>query len=355
MRATPNRDLKVAGVSGVSARRGLGLPGAAAILASALAARPAGAGQPAAAAETAEPDADVVASGLVAAPPEAVYAWLLDLRHQAELWPDYCARNWEFGLVTEGVGASAVVTYTAGGWRRRLAATLSKAEPNRRITVDHPGDKGFVTTWTMEPVEGGTRLEVHTWIQPPPRPFRKLYFSHVRPEWQGCHAQTIGRLDAELRAAGAVAGKAAGSAPAESAPEAGGLAAVSLEAPAVGEARPPAAGAGADDPGWTARVGEVAVEDAPAVGTSAAPANAAPGASGVAEGGAPSGGAGVPEAAGDEAPAASPPASAPPAEGPAAETVVGQAAPTAAPPTPAALPEPDPELGAAPRIRPAGR
>ena len=128
-----------------------------------------------AAAETFDEDAegDVIAVRTVSAPGTTVLATLADLRNHPGFWPDGCVTNWEFGERQTGIGATASVTYRAPmGWYRKLTAVVSDIT-ERRVDIDHPGNKGFVTTYTLTAVESGTEVEMHTWIYAPPKPFRR--------------------------------------------------------------------------------------------------------------------------------------------------------------------------------------
>lgn len=137
-------------------------------------------------ADTSPQSSDIVAIRSIAASPEAVVAVLSDLHRVETLWPADCTRDWLHGAVSAGPGASAELTYTMGPMRRRLAATLSRVEAGRFVELDHAGKRGFITRWVLTPGELGTSVEAHTWIQPPPWPFGKLYTNRVQPVWQGC-------------------------------------------------------------------------------------------------------------------------------------------------------------------------
>lgn len=140
-------------------------------------------------------NADVEAVREVAAAPEAIYPRLLDLEAIADLLPPECASKWHFGDVTTGIGASAQVVYHAASMHRKLTATLAKATENRQVTLDHAGNKGFVTTWTLTATETGTKVDLHTYINQPPWPFRGYYFRRVQPAWVRCHEATLDNLN----------------------------------------------------------------------------------------------------------------------------------------------------------------
>lgn len=146
-------------------------------------------------------DGDVIARRRIPAAADTLFAAALDLGAHPTYWPEGCISDWEPGSVRSGLGASARLVYHAGPWRRRLVATIAKAEAPRRIEVDHPGRKGFVTTWTFTPADTGTDVELRTWILAPPKPFRKAYFAKVRPAWEVCHAGALQGLEQAVRAA----------------------------------------------------------------------------------------------------------------------------------------------------------
>jgi hypothetical protein len=158
----------------------------------------------AAAADPLPSDADVVAKTVVPASAEVVYDWLLDVKNFHLAAPNGCVSDWEFGSVTRGVGASVQLTYHAANMHRRLTATMSRAEAPRLVELDHAGRKGFVTRWTLESVGDGTSVEMHTWINPPPWPFRKYYFHMVRPAWVACQEQTLAYVASHVRGNAAV-------------------------------------------------------------------------------------------------------------------------------------------------------
>lgn len=144
------------------------------------------------------PNADVVATKVVQVAPQAFYDQLLNLRN-LEGALSACTRKWEFGDKTEGVGAGATLVYKMKSFRRRLTMTLSKVDEGRRVTFDHPGNKGFVTVWTLTPAGDGqdaqaTEIDVHTYLQLPPWPLKRYYLNKIQPEWRACQEQAISKL-----------------------------------------------------------------------------------------------------------------------------------------------------------------
>lgn len=141
---------------------------------------------------------DVKASKVLPLSQGAVFNHLLDLRNHQALWSPDCLIKWVHGSVNVGQGANAEVVYVPGLMRRKLAMTLSRAKGNRLIDIEHAGNKGFTTRWTLEPEGEGVRVDVHTYINPPPRPFDRVYFTNVRPKWQVCHDQALVTLEQRL-------------------------------------------------------------------------------------------------------------------------------------------------------------
>jgi hypothetical protein len=78
--------------------------------------------------------------------------------------------------------------------RRRLTATVADGDPGRYLKIDHAGRTGFTTTWTLTALDTGTRVEVHTWVAPPPKPLTGIYLNQVRPAWLSCHQGLLDNL-----------------------------------------------------------------------------------------------------------------------------------------------------------------
>lgn len=143
-------------------------------------------------------NSDVKASRLLPFSQEVIFNHLLDLRNQEKLWSEDCAKKWVHGAVSVGQGASAQLVYTPGPMNRKLTATLSRAKGSRLIDLDHAGNKGFTMRWRIEPEGDKARVEVITYINPPPKPFEGIYFNKVRPKWQECHDQALETLERRL-------------------------------------------------------------------------------------------------------------------------------------------------------------
>lgn len=144
-------------------------------------------------------NADVRAEGIVRGTPSAVFTFLSDLRNLQRVLPADCVGKWEHGVTSVGLGATAVVRYDLGMMHRTLTMTLSRAEPERFLDFDHPGDRGFITRWTLTPDgDTATRVTVLTPLNPPPRLVQGYYFQTVQPEWKGCYDRALSTLDAAL-------------------------------------------------------------------------------------------------------------------------------------------------------------
>lgn len=141
---------------------------------------------------------DVKASRTLPFSQALVFNHLLDLRNHEALWSADCVIKWVHGNANIGQGANAEVVYVPGLMRRKLAMTLSRAKGSRLIDIEHAGNKGFTTRWTVEPQGAGARVDIHTYINPPPKPFDRVYFTNVRPKWQVCHDQALATLEQRL-------------------------------------------------------------------------------------------------------------------------------------------------------------
>ncbi|MDP2304846.1 MAG: SRPBCC family protein [Pseudomonadota bacterium] len=144
-------------------------------------------------------ETDIHAERVIAAPPEAVFSYLLDLGHLRAIFPTDCVGKWEPGERTFGEGANAIVRYDMAAMHRTLPMTLVRAEAPRIIDLDHLGPRGFITRWTLTPEPPGeegsaTKVRLETPLNAPPAPFRGYFQNVVRPEWMGCYTRTLDNL-----------------------------------------------------------------------------------------------------------------------------------------------------------------
>jgi uncharacterized protein YndB with AHSA1/START domain len=152
----------------------------------------------AAAPPTYQDEGDIVVVHTLRAPPEAVFDHLTDLEAVVKDAPERCMRKWELGPQTTGEGATFRVVYLIEAFRRKLDGRISMAERPRRLAWDHAGNKGFVTRFGLEAVEGGTRVEMRTFLNPPGWPLRRYYANTVQPGWQDCYRRFLEQVDETL-------------------------------------------------------------------------------------------------------------------------------------------------------------
>lgn len=141
-------------------------------------------------------ESDVIVERTIPADADALWLPLTNLASLSQVFPADCVTDWAHGTTTSGVGAMTRVTYRMGSMKRRLTATISKAESPRYVELDHEGKKGFVTQFRLEPVEGGTKVTLGTWITAPPAPFKGVFYNSVRPAWLDCYERTLDNLAA---------------------------------------------------------------------------------------------------------------------------------------------------------------
>ncbi|MBN2797931.1 MAG: SRPBCC family protein [Deltaproteobacteria bacterium] len=147
-----------------------------------------------------EANADVSAWREIPAPADAIYRTLSDLHALEGLFPPSCAQDWAHGEITEGIGASASVTYRWDVVRRRLHMTLTQAERDRWIDLDHEGPKGFVTRFAIEGQGASSKVEVTSYINPPPWPLQGRYFLTIQPIWTNCYVELLQNLEQQMAA-----------------------------------------------------------------------------------------------------------------------------------------------------------
>lgn len=143
----------------------------------------------------------VSAEHVIPAPPEQVYSYIADFqRHHPHFLPPAFS---SFHVEEGGVGAGTVVSYRlkAGGRNRAYRARIGEPEPGRVLT-ETLSDANTLTTFTVEPDSGGSRVRIETrwdsargfegWMERTfaPRVLRRLY------------ADELTRLDAYAGAQG---------------------------------------------------------------------------------------------------------------------------------------------------------
>jgi len=141
-------------------------------------------------------DADVVAQVALTSPQEALYEILLDDRVLERILPEDCASDFDYEGVKDPK-ATVRLTYHAGAMHRRIDALHSRSDPPRLVEIEHLGSKGFFTRFTLTAQDDGTMAVMTTYLNPPPWPFRKYYYTQVRPIWVQCQIDALKALDAQ--------------------------------------------------------------------------------------------------------------------------------------------------------------
>jgi uncharacterized protein YndB with AHSA1/START domain len=103
----------------------------------------------------------VTAERTVNAPPEQVYGYVADMReHHPRFLPSEFA---DFQVESGGVGAGTVTRFTlnTGGRSRNYRMQIAEPEPGRVLT-EADTESSLVTTWTIEPAGGGSRVQIAT-------------------------------------------------------------------------------------------------------------------------------------------------------------------------------------------------
>jgi hypothetical protein len=109
------------------------------------------------------------ASAVIDAPPAAVYAILADYRNgHPRILPEQYFSNLE--VERGGVGAGTVIRFQVRtlGITRRFRGEVTEPEPGRVLVESYP-ETGEVTSFTVEPVDGGGRAAVTittAWVAP---------------------------------------------------------------------------------------------------------------------------------------------------------------------------------------------
>jgi hypothetical protein len=144
------------------------------------------------------------ASAVIDAPAPAVYGLLADYRNGH---PRILRERYFSGLEVErgGTGAGTVIRFRmhALGATRAMRAEISEPEPGRTLVETYLGS-GEVTTFTVEPLDGGGRCRVTILTEWTPRGFAGLVQRLlVPPLLRRIYAEELGNL---ARCAGRPAG-----------------------------------------------------------------------------------------------------------------------------------------------------
>jgi hypothetical protein len=112
----------------------------------------------------------VEVTGIIDAPPERVYAVLADYRDHH---PNILPKPYFTGLRVEeggvGAGTVAVADMDVYGTKRSFRLTVTEPQPGR-VLAESDAAAGMVTTFTVEPLEGGakSRVTIATDTRPSP-------------------------------------------------------------------------------------------------------------------------------------------------------------------------------------------
>jgi uncharacterized protein YndB with AHSA1/START domain len=103
----------------------------------------------------------VTADRVIQAPPDQVYAYLVDMReHHPRFLPPAFS---DFEVESGGVGAGTVTRFklNAGGRTRSYRMQVGEPEPGR-IMTESDTESTLVTTFTVDTADGGSRVQIAT-------------------------------------------------------------------------------------------------------------------------------------------------------------------------------------------------
>lgn len=96
----------------------------------------------------------------ISAPHEDVYAFLRDYQEQR---PRILPANYlDYEVEVGGTGAGTVITYRLQAGRRARAYRMQVEEPAPDVLRERDTESSLVTTWTLQPADGRTRVMVET-------------------------------------------------------------------------------------------------------------------------------------------------------------------------------------------------
>ncbi len=120
------------------------------------------------------------------------------------LYPPDCVSELQLGEPRQGYGAPFRVRYHAGPWTRLVEGRVEEVG-HRHVDVEHVGRFGFTTRYAVEVPQGAqasdggpVNVTMTTFIDHPPWPFRKAFYTRVRPGWTACHDSLLAAVKAEL-------------------------------------------------------------------------------------------------------------------------------------------------------------
>jgi hypothetical protein len=137
--------------------------------------------------------ADVVVTKVVPKPQAELQAALGDWKGWERVLP--CASEWVLQARTTGVDARAEALYRIGPLRRRLVGVIRKDTPGLVVELETEGKKGWFTQVTFgDAPAGSTEVTLRTPLTAPKWPVTGVFHQKVKPAWEACYAEALGRL-----------------------------------------------------------------------------------------------------------------------------------------------------------------
>jgi len=137
-------------------------------------------------------DPNIIATTVVSGSVDALIAQLSDTQ-TLRLFPDDCVSELTLGDPGSGYGAPFRVRYRAGPWSRLVEGHVSDVG-RRHVDLTHVGRFGFTTRFALVPQGDQTEVTMTTFLDPPPWPFKRAFYTRVRPAWTQCHADLLAAL-----------------------------------------------------------------------------------------------------------------------------------------------------------------
>lgn len=114
-----------------------------------------------------------------------------------EQYPEDCISELTLGEPSSGYGARFRVRYHAGPWTRLVEGHIADVG-HQHVDLEHEGRYGFTTRLQVsrDDEQGGSTIAMTTFLDPPPWPFKKAFYTRVRPAWAACHAALVESISA---------------------------------------------------------------------------------------------------------------------------------------------------------------
>lgn len=106
-----------------------------------------------------------------------------------------CASEWVIPARSQGVDARAEAVYRIGPLRRRLVGVVRKDTAGLVVELETEGKKGWFTQVTFgDAPPGSTLVRFSTPLTAPKWPLTGVFHREVRPAWEACYTEALGRL-----------------------------------------------------------------------------------------------------------------------------------------------------------------